>query len=195
MRKLLTLWIALATVALAAPAYADTIKSTFDFGPAASDRVAVVGFTCKSCFGARSVSVNGVELKRDVSSVGAEVAEIWSAPLPEGSGPLTIIVSSDHAIDASDVLLGVLRSEPNKVSELPTFREASAGKQQYHLDVTYGDSVFAISRGQRSITGTRAPSQRTDAEFSRSACWDIDRADPPFSISETSTVSAVAIYR
>jgi hypothetical protein len=146
MRKILVTLIALAAMAFAAPTYADTITSKFDFGPAASDRVAVVGFTCKSCFGAKSVSVNGIELKRDVSSGGAEVAEIWSAPLPEGSGPLSIAVSSDRTIDDSDVIPAALRSEPNKVSDLPTSKEASAGKQNYILDdVTFGDSVVTIS--------------------------------------------------
>jgi len=192
MRKILITLIALAAIS---PAYADTIKSTHDFGAPAFDRVAVVGFTCKSCSGAKSVSINGVELKRDATSGGAEAAEIWSAPLPEGSGPLTVTINSDHNIDDSDVIPGAVGSEPNKVSDLPTLKEAFAGEHQYSLGVTYGDTVFALSRGQGPVTGTLAPSQHDAAKFSQADSWDINHADPFFSVSGTGTVSAVAIYR
>jgi hypothetical protein len=112
MRKLLTLWIALAAVAVAAPAQAYTKGSTFDFGPAFPERIAFLMLTCKSCHGARSVIVNGVELKRDVTSGGAEVAEIWSGPLPEGAGVLDVTITSDRVLDDATVGMGAANCPP-----------------------------------------------------------------------------------
>jgi hypothetical protein len=115
MRKLFAVLIAVAAIT---PAYADTMEFTpFDFGDPSPGRVALVGFICKSCFGATSVVVNGVQLKRDVTTGGSEVAEIWSAPLPDGSGPLEIVISSDHQIDDDSIIAtGSLYPQPSALT-------------------------------------------------------------------------------
>jgi hypothetical protein len=84
MRKLLTFLIALGAIVLAvvSPVSAETIMSSFDFGPPARERIAIVTITCEACDGAQSVNINRSELKRNETNGGAKVAEIWSAPLP-----------------------------------------------------------------------------------------------------------------
>src|ERR1700682_5784169 len=109
MRKLLTFLIALAA---ATPAYADTVTSTFDFGPAYPERIAFLMLTCKTCHGARSVIVNGIELKRDVASGDAEVAEIWRRPLPKGTGDLQVTINGYYPLDDAVAGMGAASDPP-----------------------------------------------------------------------------------
>jgi hypothetical protein len=195
MRKLLTLWIALAA---ATPAYADTVKSTFDFGPAFPERLAMVMFTCKTCHGAKSIIVNGVELKRDVTTGGAEVAEIWSAPLPEGSGVLDVTISSDRSLDDADVGMGAANAQPApKLSMIDgAVKGLAAGQRDYSLSVSAGDVVVSVSRdGDAYVGSSEAPNHEVAFGHLRTASWDIKRRIPNFTVSGPSTVSAVAVYR
>src|ERR1700738_2292693 len=83
MRKLLTFLIALAAAAFAvySPASADTIKYSFDSG-----RQLPTAWGCMQVLPPHEVHNRQWhrELGRDVSTGGAGVAEIWSAPLPRG---------------------------------------------------------------------------------------------------------------
>jgi hypothetical protein len=191
MRKLLTLWIALAAIALAAPAYADSIKLIYDFGPAFPERLAIVMLTCKTCHGARSVSINGVDLRRDVTSGGAEVAEIWSAPLPEVSGELEVTVSSDHALADAEVAMGAADVLPTR----PGPKRTAAGQSSYSLDTEDGDVIVAVSRGEETFASSEAPFGQVEFGRLRAASWNIKRTIPAFTISGPGSVSAVAIYR
>jgi hypothetical protein len=89
MRKLLTLWIALA----ATPCIAADVRHTIDMGDASPDRVVVMGLLCKGA-GAHSVSTNGINLSRDVTMSGSEqTAELWTGAIPNGSGETTFLIS------------------------------------------------------------------------------------------------------
>jgi hypothetical protein len=136
MRKLLTFLIALAA---ATPAYADTVKSTFDFGPAFPERLAMVMFTCKACHGAKSVSINGVQLELDVTSGGEEVAEIWSALLPDGSGELPVLITSDHSLLDADVGVGAAKTLPTRKIGGRAVKRTAAGSPAYSFDAEDGD--------------------------------------------------------
>src|SRR5258708_9034186 len=146
MSKLFSILIALAAIG---PPYADTLKSTFDFGPAFPERLAFVMFTCKTCHGAQSININGIELKRDVTTGGAEVAEIWSAPLPDGSGDLAVTITSDHALNDADVGMGAANAQPApKLSMIEgAVKGSAAGRREYSLSVENGDVVVSVSRG------------------------------------------------
>jgi hypothetical protein len=195
MRKLLTFLIALAAVS---PAYADTVKSTFDFGPAFPERLAMVMFTCKTCHGAQSIIVNGVELKRDVTTGGAEVAEIWSAPLPEGASILDVTISSDHSLDDAEVGMGAANAQPTpRLSMIDgAVKGQGAGQREYSLNVNAGDVVVSVSRGgDNYVRSSEAPSHEVEFGHSRAASWDIKRTTTNFTFWEPSTVSAVAVYR
>jgi hypothetical protein len=195
MRKLLTLWIALAAIG---PAYADTVKSTFDFGPAFPERLAMVMFTCKTCHGAQSVIVNGVQLKRDVTTGGAEVVEIWSAPLPEGSGVLAVAVSSDHSLDDADVGMGAANALPERKAPIinGVVKKIAAGQHEYLLRVENGDVVIHLARDADSYPrAVETPSHQVAFRHLRVVSWDIKHAIPDFTVSGPSSVSAVAVYR
>jgi hypothetical protein len=104
--------IALAAMVLGAPAQAYTLKSSFDFGSAYPERIAFVMLTCKTCHGVRSVAVNSVELKRDVASGDAEVAEIWSGPLPTGIGVQEVTITGDYPLNDAVVGMGAANTPP-----------------------------------------------------------------------------------
>ena len=193
-KQLLTLWIALAAIG---PACADTIKSTYDFGPAFPERLAMVMLTCKTCHGARSVSINGVELRRDVTSGGAEVAEIWSAPLPEGSGELVVTVSSDHALADAEVGMGAANALPTRPGPIidGVVKRTAAGQSSYSLDTEDGDVIVAVSRGEETFASSEAPFGQVEFGRLRAAAWNIKRTIPAFTISGPGSVSAVAVYR
>jgi hypothetical protein len=197
MRKLLTLWIALAALPFVVPAYADTIKSTFDFGPAYPERIALLMLTCKACHGAQTIAVNGVELTRDVTSGGAEVTEIWSAPLPEGSGVLDVTISSDHPLEDADVGMGAANAQPApKLSIIEGAVKGSAsGQRDYSMSVEGGDVVVHVARNADNYSRTvEAPSHQVAFGHLRVVSWDIS-AIPDFKVLGSSTVSAIAIYR
>lgn len=188
MRKLLTFLIALAAIS---PAYADTVKSTFDFGPASPERQACVMFTCRACYGAQSISINGVELTRDVTSGGEDVAEIWSALLPEGSGEQLVLITSERSLAGADVALGAMNAE---IAGKFVKRTAS-GLSAYSLDTVDGDVVVAVSRGGSSYEGSTEAPWKLQVGHSRIAIWNIERALPAFTVSGPSAVSVVAVYR
>jgi hypothetical protein len=187
MRKLLTFLIALGAVA---PAWAETITSSFDFGPPSAERIAIVTFTCEACHGAQSVSINGVQLKRDATSGGAAAAEIWSGPLPEGVGSLDVTIKSDHAIADADIFMGSANNPPVHPVIGPI--AAVAGRQEYVVAVEDGDVVVSVSRGASSdVKSTEPPWGETKHGQSLTAGWNIKRRE----ITGTSQVSALVIYR
>jgi hypothetical protein len=191
MRKLLTFLIALAAVT---PVYADTVTSTFDFGPAYPERIAFLMLTCKTCHGARSVIVNGVELKRDVTSGDAEVAEIWSGPLPDGSGALDVTFNGDYPLADADAGAGAANNppEPRPISRVIS---TLTGQREYAIDVKDGDVVLSVSSGAGTFaTSTEPPWHEVEFGRLRSAAWNIKR-DSALTISGPSSVSVVAVYR
>jgi hypothetical protein len=190
MRKLLTFLIALGAVA---PAWAETVTSSFDFGPPSAERIAIVTFTCDACHGAKSVSINGVELKRDATSGGAEVAEIWSGPLPDGVGSLDVTIKSDHAIDDADIFMGSANNPPVHPVIGPV--ATTSGRLDYVVAVEEGDVVVSVSRASSLIKSTEPPWGETKHGRSLIAGWNIKRSDPAFSITGSSPVSALVIYR
>ena len=107
MRKLLTLWIALVAIT---PCAAAEVRHTIDMGDASPDRVVVMGLLCKGA-GARSVSTNGIDLKRDVTTTSAdETTELWSGAIPTGSGELTFSISDCADPKTTFWRLGELKS-------------------------------------------------------------------------------------
>jgi hypothetical protein len=193
MRKLLTLCIALAAMAFAAQAHAYTRLSTFNFGPAYPERIAFVMLTCSTCHGARSVIVNGIELKRDVTSGDAEVAEIWSGPLPDGAGVLGITINSDFPLDDAVAGMGAANNPP--IRPINRAIRSLAGQNQYAIDVKDGDVVLSVSSGGGTFAKSTEPPQH-EIEFGhlRSAGWNIKR-DSTLRVVAPSGVSVVAIYR
>jgi hypothetical protein len=190
MRKLLTFLIALAAVT---PAYADTVTSTFDFGPAYPERIAFLMLTCKTCHGARSVSVNGVELKRDVTSGDAEVAEIWSAPLPDGAGTLDVTIKGDYPL--ADAVAGMGAANNPPIRPISHAVRTLTGQQNYTIDAKDGDVVLSVSSGGDTFaTSTEPPWHEVEFGHLRSAAWNIKR-DSALTISGPSSVSVVAVYR
>jgi hypothetical protein len=191
MRKLLTIFIALAAVT---PAYADTVTSTFDFGPAYPERIAFLMLTCKTCHGARSVSVNGVELKRDVTSGDGEVAEIWSAPLPDGVGSLDVTINGDYPLADAVAGMGAANNPPEPP---PISRVVSTltGQHEYAIDVKDGEVVLSLSSGGDTFAkSSEPPSHEVQIDHLRVAAWNIKR-DSALKISGPSSVSVVAVYR
>jgi hypothetical protein len=191
MRKLLTFLIAMAA---ATPASADTVTSTFDFGPAYPERIAFLMLICKTCHGARSVSVNGVELKRDVTSGDAEVAEIWSGALPDGTGDLQVTINGDYPLADAVAGMGAANNppEPRPISRIVS---TLTGRHEYAIDVKDGDVVLSVSIGGDTFAKSNEPPWH-EVEFGhlRSAAWNIKR-DSALTISGPSSVSVVAVYR
>jgi hypothetical protein len=193
MRKLFSILIALAAVTVAAPAHAYTKDSTFDFGPAYPERIVFLMLACKTCHGARSVIVNGVELKRDATSGGAEVAEIWSGPLPNGIGDLQVTINGDYPLDDAVAGMGAANNPP--IRPVSHAIRTLAGQNPYAIDVKDGDVVLSVSSGGYTYAKSTEPPWR-EVEFGalRSAGWNI-KHDSTFTVSAPSPVSVLAIYR
>jgi hypothetical protein len=183
MRKLLTLLIALAAIT---PAYADSVKSTFDFGPAYPERIAFLMLTCKTCHGARSVFVNGIELKRDVTSGHAEVAEIWSGPLPDGTGTLEVTIKSDYPLADAIAGMGAANNPPERHPISRAVRTLT-GQHEYAIDVKDGDVVLSVSSGGGDTFAKSTEPPWREVEFGglRSAGWNITH-DSTFTVSAPS---------
>jgi hypothetical protein len=192
MRKLLAILIALAAIA---PAYAETVTSTFDFGPAYPERIAFLMLTCKTCHGARSVIVNGIALKRDVASGDAEVAEIWSAPLPDGTGALDVTINGDYPLDEAVAGMGAANNPPEPHPISRAVSTLTTGQHEYAIDVKDGDVVLSVSSGGGTYAkSSEVPSHEVQIDHLRVASWNIKR-DSSLTISGLSSVSVVATYR
>jgi len=193
MRKLLSFLIALAALALGASAQAYTRKSSFDFGPAYPERIAFLMLTCKTCHGARSVAVNGVELKRDVTSGDGEVAEIWSGPLPTGIGVQEVTITGDYPL--TDAVAGMGAANIPPIRPIKSVIRTLGGQSAYAVDVKDGDVVLSVSNGGGAYANSSMPPQH-EVEFENlhSAGWNIER-DATLSITGPSAVSVLAIYR
>jgi hypothetical protein len=109
MRKLLTLWIALATIVLLSRA-GNAADFTINIGEAAPGRLLVVGLACKGT-GATSVSSKGTSLKREVTTENAgETLDLWSGVIPTGSGEQTFSIAGCIGADPTIWRLDDLKS-------------------------------------------------------------------------------------
>jgi hypothetical protein len=117
MRKLLTLWIALAAVVTLSSPPSNAAEFSINIGEATSDRVIVVALACKG-LGAGSVSSNGIHLRRAVADASAgETLELWSGLMPTGSGKQTFAIAGCSDAKTTFWRLGDLKSaEPIRVA-------------------------------------------------------------------------------
>jgi hypothetical protein len=130
---------------LSSSATGAVLTGLIDLGPAAADRLVIVGFTCQNTPAVTSVVVNGVTLSNALTNTGTSPSTyLYSGLVPNGSGSQTVMITFASGSFATRTAFvwtanGLSSNSPKNVSTTPTVTTAAS------INVAPGDLLFAVT--------------------------------------------------